>query len=270
MYIFETMSGDKYNTTFVSAFISIYDSSHVETHPEKTLEKRISHFEDMAKTGIPLCLYTCETTKHSLSIIVEKYPNVKMMEYDYRSSASYTLCMDPSLGYPSIRSNEKDTREYMALMHCKIEFMNDAILHNPWNTNTFAWIDFSIGYIYRNREDSLNRLVQISKKSCPEHMLAIPGCWEKIKEESVILQKVHWRFCGGFFIGHTKMLTQFHTLYQTYLPIFLHNYKTTVWEVNFWAWLELHSSWKPLWYLADHNDSIIRVPSNIWVEGEQE
>jgi hypothetical protein len=33
-----------------------------------------------------------------------------------------------------------------------------------------------------------------------------------------------------------------------------------VWDINFLAWLEHKQYWKPIWYKADHNDSIIRIP----------
>lgn len=252
-----------YKTTFVTAFVSIYDTSHIETNPEKTLERRISHFEDMAKTGIRLCLYVCPVMRPHVLAVVEKYSNVKLMDYNYRESNTYRLCMDETLVYPQLRDAQKDTREYMALMHCKIEFMKDAITQNPWGNDTFAWIDFSIGYIYRNREDSLNRLVEIAKGACPETVLAIPGCWGEILEDSAVLENIHWRFCGGFFIGHKKMIDIFHAMYRIYLPVFLRKHKRALWEVNFWAWLEFNSSWKPVWYYSDHNDSMIHVPSNV-------
>jgi len=34
-----------------------------------------------------------------------------------------------------------------------------------------------------------------------------------------------------------------------------------VWEVNFWSWLESTQNWNPKWFLADHNDSMIKLPN---------
>jgi hypothetical protein len=34
--------------------------------------------------------------------------------------------------------------------------------------------------------------------------------------------------------------------------------------VNFLAWLEQKDFWKPIWYAADHNDSIIRIPPFVY------
>jgi hypothetical protein len=46
-----------------------------------------------------------------------------------------------------------------------------------------------------------------------------------------------------------------------FFPLFLEETKQLVWEVNFWSWLETVQHWKPIWYPADHNDSILRIPS---------
>jgi hypothetical protein len=36
-----------------------------------------------------------------------------------------------------------------------------------------------------------------------------------------------------------------------------------VWEVNYWAWLEAEGYISPIWYLADHNDTIINIPTQV-------
>jgi hypothetical protein len=37
---------------------------------------------------------------------------------------------------------------------------------------------------------------------------------------------------------------------------------TLVWEVNTWAILEHYYGWTPTWFQANHDDSIVRIPSN--------
>jgi len=39
-----------------------------------------------------------------------------------------------------------------------------------------------------------------------------------------------------------------------------------VWDVNFWAWLEKNTDWKPIWYSANHNESIFKLPVFGYVE----
>jgi len=249
-------------TTFVSAFVFIPDSNDIGNQHHKTIDKRIAYFEDIAKTGINICLYSCDYMREKLDTIIQKYDNVKQMEYNYKTCSIYNLSIDTNLNYPINRNETKDTREYMAFMNCKIEFMNHAIQMNPWKTDTFAWLDFSIAYIFREPQTTLQRLIDISKKSCPENRLVIPGCWSKLTEEYVILDTIHWRFCGGFFIGNKSAIQDFYDLYEKYYPIFLQKHNRIVWEVNFWSWLELVSGWNPVWYLADHNDSIFNIPDD--------
>lgn len=256
-------------TTFVSAFVSIYTNSNPTSHPEKTLERRIAHFEDIANTGIQLCLYSCPITKPLLMAFQDKYQNVKLLDFDYRDTDTYRACMrdNDTITYPRMRDASKDTCEYMALMHCKIEFMNHAISVNPWNSDTFAWIDFSIGYIFKNKQVSLNQLTKIanSKFNGRYHMV-IPGCWGVILDDSAVLENIHWRFCGGFFLGRIEAIQMFYYFYKTYFPIFMNKHNRALWEVNFWAWLEFVSQWRPYWYYCKtHDDSMLLVPDNLFI-----
>jgi hypothetical protein len=254
---------DSMKTTFVSAFVSIYENSNPTTHPEKTLEKRISYFEDIAKTGIYICLYSCPITKPLLLEMESKYSNVKLMDFDYKNTDTHKLCMSDNITYPIRRDAAKDTREYMALMHCKIEFLNHTISVNPWNSDTFAWIDFSIGYIFNNKEASLHKLVELSTAKLSEtYALAIPGCWGPIMEDWAVFENIHWRFCGGFFIGKKEAIQMFYYFYKVYFPIFMRKHNRVLWEVNFWAWLEFIPQWKPYWYYSNHNDSMLNVPES--------
>jgi hypothetical protein len=93
----------------------------------------------------------------------------------------------------------------------------------------------------------------------------MPGCrapWSTTDPIADITDRIHWRFCGGFFWGDVASLETLYALYTEALPLFLETYGTLVWEVNLWAWLEGSSTWRPRWYLADHDDSLIRVPTD--------
>lgn len=151
-------------------------------------------------------------------------------------------------------------------MNSKIEFVNDAIIQNPWNTNYFAWIDFSIQHVFKT-DAYRHKLYELNNLTTTTKFLAIPGC-SQIKDTPDIhndeLQKtfrqICWRFCGGFFIGDKDNLKNMYDLYIKYFPIFISKYKTIVWEVNFWAWLEKNTGWNLNWYKADHDDSILNIP----------
>jgi hypothetical protein len=95
-------------------------------------------------------------------------------------------------------------------------------------------------------------------------MIVFPACWSKAqldKHFKNLYSKVLWRFCGGFFIGDDESILEFNDAYQKYYYEFLNEKRRLVWEVNFWAWLEKNKYIISESYLANHNDSIIEIPS---------
>jgi len=72
---------------------------------------------------------------------------------------------------------------------------------------------------------------------------------------------IRWRFLDKFLIGDKDSLLEFATLTKQYLPLFLRTYKILTWEVNFWNWLETFTGWNPVWYYAQFDDSVIKIPA---------
>lgn len=248
--------------SFVTCFVQLYDN---EPYPHKNASWRIEQFEYIASTGVNICVYGDENTTLLLTETLNKFPNnVKLLilETGYKETPIYKLCLNPELKLPERRFEPKDTVEYMALMNTKIEFMNDAILKNPFHSNAFAWMDFSMAYLFGNKNESLAILKELADRPVLKPMMAVPGCWQPIppNNSSAIINNIHWRFCGTFFMGDKESLQKFFCLYREHFPKFLEKEKTLVWEVNFWAWLEANTDWNPQWYLSDHNDNIIHIP----------
>jgi hypothetical protein len=146
--------------------------------------------------------------------------------------------------------------------------MYDAIQKNPWNSTHFAWIDFNVAHVFKNIAETQEYIKFIGNSRITREFLLIPGCWYSLLPDSSddviqksVLDTIHWRFCGGFFIGDSKSIMRFYDLYQEYFPSFLFQYRQLTWEVNFWAWLEWKvTDWNPTWFLADHDDTIVRIP----------
>lgn len=245
-------------TTFVTCFVNIERDAAMQT-------MRFAHFVEIAKTGINLCLYV-DAHDSMVADVLSKYTNVKLMRLirlqdslAYRTIASSRT----PIRFPDTDNEKKDTRDFLILMNCKIELINDAIDQNPFASSCFAWIDFSIAKIFQSSQYA--DLLRDMGTNVPDHpFLAIPGCWSKEAcSESSIAQSVCWRYCGGFFWGDKASLTHFYDLYCRYFPVFIAKYHTLLWEVNFWCWLEMNNLWSPQWYLANHDDSILRVPCHI-------
>jgi hypothetical protein len=251
--------------TFVTSFADIYETQF----EEKSVEWRFDKFRDIAGTGIPLCVYVDPVNHIILQHFARDYPNIKIMKtitiWDTEIGKTVTALREEGheITLPQWRNEPKDIDEYMILINSKTEFMADAVEKNPWQTKHFAWIDFSISYVFHNKLETLRYLEILAKRTFTgEPFLLLPGCWDRLNQDIVepILNNVFWRFCGGFMLGDTSSILDLHERYRTHFAGFLREHQKLTWEVNFWAWLEANTGWKPTWYKADHNDCIIHVP----------
>lgn len=253
-----------FKVTFVTAF---FDLNELRPN-EKSIKTYITHFISLAYSGIPLCLYTCHNiakrinnedsnifTLHTIKLYIVKQDTL---------ISDIIKSYNGMLQLPANRNINKDTYKYMILINSKVEYLYKATINNPFNTEHFAWIDFGIFHIIKGSiEKTQCRLYQIATTSYKIGSLIIPGCWNK--EYAVkynLYNNINWRFCGGFLLGSNYEIHRFYKLYLTQLKIFLDMYKTLVWEVNFWLWLELEAQITVDWYLADHNDSMLDIPSD--------
>jgi hypothetical protein len=183
---------------------------------------------------------------------------------DYKRVCDETGSTGGDSFLPDSRNREKDIAEYMCVINSKIDFVKDTMDRNPYNSSHFAWIDFSITYVFKNVA-SCQRLLQFyNAVELEEKFLCVTGCLGKTPIEDIngYINRVNWRFCGGFFIGDKASMQEFYELNTTYFYDFLSKYKKLVWEVNFWAWLEvINPNWTPRWTKADHNDTVIDIPA---------
>jgi hypothetical protein len=260
-----------YMTTFVTSFINVYKNNSDDDEEERTIAFRMEKLMDLVKSGINLCVYVDNANVDKVKEKISGYSNVKLLKtMELTDLFSFKVCSDiKGLKLPQTNNTIKDTKEYMMLMNSKIEIIHDAIRQDTFNTKYFAWIDFSISRIFTST-DYISVLKKINDTNCDKEILTIPGCRDKLSNETELcdvlrpeLNTICWRFCGGFFWGDKSSLEDFYDKYIEYFPKFVMKYKMIVWEVNFWAWLECNSSWSPKWYLGDHNDTIIEIPSTL-------
>jgi len=255
----------KTTLTFVTSFIDIYGKT---TFEDKTLEWRFNKFRDIASTGIQICVYADKVCYDYMQQFQSEFPNVKIMKIiQIEQTFAYKTINAEKIEYelPEYRNIPKDIPEYMMLINSKCEFMKDAIEKNPWNSTHFAWIDFSISYVFHDKMKTIEYLRILSDRHFEPDFLLIPGCWDKIAPNDIsqIVNSVYWRFCGGFLLGDKKSVKDFCDLYERHFAEFIKTTKKLVWEVNFWAWLEANKGWTPRWYKADHNDCIIHIPADV-------
>ena len=241
-------------TTFVSCIVKLYETEPFEY---KNMEWRIEYFKKIAQKGFKIVLYVDKSSFLFFNDFVSEFPNVCFLFLDFKDTQIYKECKRENLELPNHRNEKKDTVEYLALMNSKIEYINDAISKNVWNTEYFAWFDFSMAYLFNDLEPTLTKMKKLHNIQSGKSFCLIPGCWNQLNNTHFILNSIHWRFCGTFFIGDKKSLLDFYNAYIIHFPEFLKTHNKLVWEVNFWAWLEKEKLFTPTWYISNHNDSII-------------
>ena len=258
--------------TFTTAFIDLNE----DRSKDKSPEIRIKHFKTLAKSGIAICLYVSSTYENIGKELENEFENVKLMPIiNLEDLETYKIIKELNPTLPTNRNNEKDTLNYMILQNAKSEFVYKTLISNPFNTDYFAWIDFSICHILTDTEIILKQLYNYSISSFTidnnlsndNNFLLFPTCFSKEKSQTyfnILTSHIVWRFCGGFFIGNKSGLEHMYFLMLKELPHFItHTNKNSIaWEVNMWSWLELKCGWTINSYQADHNNSILTLPQH--------
>jgi hypothetical protein len=248
-------------TTFVTAYLKVYDE---EYDMLRTFENRLKHFMHLLEIGINICIFIEPELESKFNEIELKYDNLKVVQTIKIPELELYKIGDNNLqlcNLPANRNKLKDTKNYMFLMLAKLEFIKKTIDLNPYNSDYFGWIDFSLLYVFKDMNNTLSKIKKISNTKFKQEFIYIPGCWNyKINNINYLKNNIVWRFCGGFLIGDKKSLIHFYNMSNDNFLKFLNETQTLVWEVNYWAWLEFVGLISPTWYLADHNDTILNVP----------
>ena len=144
--------------TFVTAYLKIYEDEYDLT---KTFEKRLELFLKLADTGINICIFTSFEFKEIFEEICKKYINVKLIQICSIDELEITLIsksVNELCNLPDRRSNIKDKHNYMFLMNSKIEFVKKTIDINPFSTEVFCWMDFSLPYIFKDTDKTIQKI----------------------------------------------------------------------------------------------------------------
>jgi len=208
----------------------------------------IDLFSILGNSGIPIILFTDPSlVSHFI------FPSVTVIGAPIETFELYSIGMNYNGPLPSHSTPTKDTKEFLSLMNTKIEFIKKAA--EMTEDDTFLWMDCGILKIIKNKERIINKLKVINQMKFTK--ITIPGCWGF--ESPFSIDKINWRFCGGFFAIPRHHIDTFYTHSKNVLTDFctLPQYKLT-WETNVWYIVEYCASKNIIdWYFADHNDSIV-------------
>ena len=249
-------------TTFVTAYLKVYDE---EYNIYRNFENRLKYFMLLLELDINICIFIDPDVEYKFIELQTKYKNLKIIQtMKIEDIELYKLGNNHSefKNLPTNRNSNKDTKNYMFLMLAKLEFLKKSIDVNPYGSDYFCWFDFSLPYIFKDMNNTLLKIKKISNATFKDKFICMPGCWNcKVNNINYLKNNIIWRFCGGFLVGDKESLTSFNLISYEHFLIFLNQSKTLVWEVNYWAWLEGLGLISPIWYLADHDDSIVDIPN---------
>jgi hypothetical protein len=227
----------------VTAFYDIYNK------PEN-FSKYFDLFYKIGNSNLPIILFTQPEFVEKFKV----FPSVYTIGMDLNEFELYSLCINSNYDLPEIKNINKDTKEFLALMNSKIEFVLNASKIST--DDVFIWVDFGILKIINDIDKFITKLKLINEKQF--NKIIIPGCWPK--GFSFSFNTVNWRFCGGVIIIPKHHIESFYNISKKMLKneYNIPHFKLT-WETNMWNLIEqiYYKNDEIQWYLADHNDSIL-------------
>ena len=247
--------------TFVSSLL------YLNPHDESQLEKTIANFVALAEK-VRVCVFVSEKYR---PLLVPYAHFITLYPFDlYQTWIVSTCIAHAPLELPKSRNGEKDTYEFLLNAHAKHELIESVASLNPYSSTHFAWIDFTAVNLFRQLRATLGYLRMLDSHVIASPCLTLPGCWQALTREtatSIILEGVHWRFCGGYFLGDRDSVLGFCREYRERIVDFLARERTLTWDFNFWAWMEAMGMTLPLrWYSADHNDSLVFCSADLYTQ----
>ena len=261
--------------TFVSAFLKLED---ILIDRYKNLDDCFQLFERLFQVkNIKIVLYLSTCYKEYGDKLVSKYTDNLIINYlDLEDLWTYNEVLKiKDIRLPQIRDTPKDTLRYISLQNSKLELIQKAISQNYFNTTHYAWIDFRIFHIIEEDKNNIfiEDLEKIINNRLKDNLLVIPGCWPD-KYCGVSLDNINylinyinnvisWRFCGGFVLADQYSLKKFFHIFKLFWTFYL-SQKLITWEVNIWHYMELKKLLTPLWFKADHNETIIKIPEECY------
>jgi hypothetical protein len=181
-------------------------------------------------------------------------------------------------GLPRVRSESKDTKDFMILMNAKTEFIK-RVRDKGVHADHYVWIDAGIGKIFRDPVTSYNRLATIlaGGAALPADRAVIPGCWARNERDGArngrddgdddssraafdaLLTRVSWRFCGGVFVIPRGLVDLFYYHALAACEEIRVRAGLAIWEVNLWDYLEQGCRVPIQWRKADHNELLFEA-----------
>lgn len=227
------------NITYVS-FLILSPTDHIAT------TKRLEWLNSLLELDISLILFVDAVYKKLVDA-----PKVRVIEIDFKTLETVKL-IGTSPKLPAMRNTGKDTADFLTIMNAKPELLK---LAKPYvETPYVAYLDAGLRKVFTS-DSTLKQLESLRVHSIP--LVMLPGC-HPIRPHSLhdLASRIDWTFCGGFFIVPTAKVEEFMQIHLMTLGNFLAEGSLT-WEVNVWTAFGPAQQDRIVWFLADHNDTMI-------------
>lgn len=192
----------------------------------------------------------------------DKIPaNVTPYFCEFHELDTYKLVMKTT-GLPQIKSDSKDTKEFMVLMNAKTEFLKKV--SNKAEADHYVWFDAGLGHVLKDPDSTYASIRHLFDAPFRKDKIMIPGCSPTQEPRlDMILTRVCWHFSGGFFIVPCALIDVFY--YNVLAACEEIRFKSgrATWEVNVWAYIE---SRIPIqWEYGSHDETIFQGIRNYTV-----
>lgn len=215
-------------------------------HSTHSVDKYLQGLEHLASLGLPTIVFLDEklpTPSHLGSHVTFQSIRLKDLEsYQILAKPDVELRVGSGVNY----NPGKNTLDFMIIQNAKTELVHRAMQLSQ--DDRWAWVDAGLFHILKRPTESLKYLLELNQLPGG---IVLPGAYETPCDR---LDDVHWRFLGGFFTGDRTSLESMHRMHVEALTRL---FPVGLWEVNVWAWMEVHLGFKPRWYRALHDDSIL-------------
>lgn len=240
------------SVTYVSCLYNIYNGDTVS-------QRLLADVAVLLKQNMRTIMFVDEFYHRALQNL-QVGSNITLVNLPLSDVATYTMIMSNRyfLTLPSQRNPSKDTYEYIALMNSKPEFMSRAkqMCNTPY-TPYLAWIDAGCSKLFKNPEQSFQRLRDLNPKNI--NGVLLPGCYFRDIGFADLCTNAWWVFLGTFFVCKREAIDKFYACSLEILGFFIVQ-KQITWEVNAWVSMRVRHGKFMEWYYALHDDSFTNIP----------
>lgn len=230
----------------------VYVSAFYTVEGRKSLDTQFEEFKPLLQNDTKWVLF-CDSSE-----IVSKFEDYTNCSVERVPTTDFfSFGSDPEDTLPQNANASKDTRSYLQLSCAKPEMIQRAAALIP--ADKYVWVSHDILHLSKHTETFVKNLFSMHTFTS-ESLILIPGCVQpnKVAFEQLFTGPI-WRFCTNVFVVPHTCVSKFTEQFKEHLEV-CRKLKKLTWEFNLFAVVEKQTPDLFQWYLADHNDSIVRPP----------